>query len=159
MKDDDDDENTSIHWFCLIPPPRVSRSVHIFSPEWKTSLSLSEGIRCFSTMIKKHFMWMLNFDLTPPWKCNCWDVIKPQIFKLLLPKYNVYKGTKHCLLWWGLIWCSGEWNENKCGDFKCPLMACQTNTKTPFVKLKLTHLKLIFKHFLKPEVIKWELWR
>lgn len=41
---------------------------------------------------------MLNFDLTPPWKCNCWDVIKPQIFKLLLPKYNVYKGTKHCLL-------------------------------------------------------------
>lgn len=83
--DDDDDDNTLIHWFCLIPPPRVSRSAHIFSPEWKTSLSLSEGIRCFSTMIKKHFMWMLNFDLTPPWKCNCWDVIKPQIFKLYCP--------------------------------------------------------------------------
>lgn len=64
MKDDDDDENTSIHWFCLIPPPRVSCSVHIFSPEWKTSLSLSEGIRCFSTMIKKtlHVNVELWFD-------------------------------------------------------------------------------------------------
>lgn len=46
----DDDENTLIHWFCLITP--APGSAHIFSPEWKTSLSLSEGIRCFSTMIK-----------------------------------------------------------------------------------------------------------